>query len=365
MTGRVLIAAGGTGGHIFPGIALAQAFKEKGWAVHWIGSTGGMEESLVRQEYIPFFGVSFKGLRGKGIQHALQGSFNLLRSGVQALHFVRQWRPSLVVGFGGYPSVPGVWAGHVLGVPIVIHESNRIMGLANRWVARWASQVGISFEDTDLNGKGSTPRSLEGKVHYTGAPLRKSFAEIEAPSLRYAQRTGALRLVVVGGSQGATTLNALVPEALSLIPTEHRPQVIHQSGQKNLEGLKALYARYQVKAECLSFIEDMPRVYAEADVVICRAGALTIAELLAMGVPGLYIPLPFAADQPLNAQWCEDHHVGWCRPQSTLTAQKLAEDIQKWTREGLAAQAELAYKQGVRDGTARLLDLCERAAQKK
>jgi len=271
-------------------------------------------------------------------------------------HLERE-RPDIVIGFGGYPSMPALVAARLLQIPVVLHEANRVLGMANRVAARWAVRVAISFPSTVVKG---TPK-YHRKVIHTGAPLRAVFECVESPRERYQNRQGPLRILVVGGSQGAMALNRIVPEALAKIPADQRPSVCHQSGKQHIDVLQDSYRQYGVEAECVPFIEDMLQAYQDADVVICRAGALTIAELLAVGVPALYVPLPSAVDQPANAKWCEQHGAGWNMPQTELTADILAEKIAAWTREGLLTSAEVAYALGMRDGTARLVDVCEQA----
>lgn len=358
MKHRIMITAGGTGGHIFPGIALAQRLREQGWSVNWLGTVGGMEESLVPREGIPFEGLHFKGIRGKGLLHAVRGGLDMMKAVIQAIHRIRHDKPEVVVGFGGYPTMPTLMAARLLKVPVVLHEANRILGMANRVAATWAVRVAISFPNTVVKG---SPKYHRQVVH-TGAPLRTVFENTEPPRERYQHREGPLRILVVGGSQGAMALNTVVPAALAKIPIERRPIIRHQSGKQNIDALKEAYQQVNVEAECVPFIDDMLQAYRDADVVICRAGALTIAELLAVGMPGCYVPLPTAVDQPANASWCEQHGAGWCMPQAMLTPESLAERIQSWNRNDLLAHAEIAYGLGMRDGTARLADLCEQAA---
>ena len=353
---RVLITAGGTGGHIFPGIALAHKLSQQGWSVQWLGTANSMEEGLVPKENIPFKGLNFKGVRGKGIKHAARGMWDILMATFQAVMYIQKIQPHLIVGFGGYPTLPALIAAWVLRVPVVLHEANRVLGMANRLAAHWAKKIAVSFPQTILHQK----KSIVSKMLHTGAPLREAFEHpVTLPSLRYQQRKGVLKILVVGGSQGAVALNQIVPRALSLIPAEIRPKVVHQSGKNNIDTLKQTYSDFQIEAECVAFIDNILGVYLDVDVIICRAGALTIAELLAVGLPALYVPLPGAVDQPANANWCQAEGAGWYMLQPDFTAEALSARIMSWSREALIEVAETAFNLGIRNGTERLVNVCE------
>lgn len=359
MTRRIAITAGGTGGHIFPGLAVAEQFRSKGDDVLWFGSAGGMEERLVIPQHFDFCGLRFKGMRGKGIRHAWQGLADISGAVLDAVKRMKLFKPDILIAFGGYPTFPALLAARFLHIPIVLHESNRVLGLANRMALGWADRLAVSFPNTFVRA------NFLGKLVHTGAPLRAAFEQASSPIQRYLSRTGRLNMFVVGGSQGATALNRVVPAALALLSPEERPYVLHQAGMQHVEALKASYSDYKLHDDVrvVGFIDDMLAAYCEADIVLCRAGALTVAEALALGVPAAYVPLPMAKDQPANAAWCADQGVGWCLPQAELTAESLATWFRSLNREILSNIADRAYHQGVRDATARLVDVCEQVIE--
>ncbi|HET8744793.1 MAG TPA: undecaprenyldiphospho-muramoylpentapeptide beta-N-acetylglucosaminyltransferase, partial [Ramlibacter sp.] len=272
--------AGGTGGHIFPGLAVAEALRARGWRVHWLGAPNSMEAQLVPPRGFPLETVAFGGVRGKGLKAYAFLPLRILHSFWQSIQVLRRVRPQVVVGLGGYITFPGGMMGVLLGKPLVLHEQNSIAGMANRVLATVADRVYSAFPDVLKKGE------------WVGNPLREAFLRQPPPEERFAGRTGPLKVLVVGGSLGAKALNEIVPQALARIPAANRPHVLHQSGAKQIDELRANYARAGVEAELTPFIEDTASAYAEADLVICRAGASTVTEIAAVGAPALFVPFP-------------------------------------------------------------------------
>ena len=322
MTRTVLIMAGGTGGHIFPGLAVAEALRSRGWRVHWLGAPDSMESRLVPAQGFALETIAFGGLRGKGLLTFALLPLRLLRAFWQALSVVRRVRPDVVVGLGGYISFPGGMMAVLAGKPLVLHEQNSVAGLANRVLATVADRVFTAF-----------PGVLR-KAEWVGNPLRAAFTRQAGPAERFAGRSGPLRLLVVGGSLGAQALNDTVPLALALLSPAERPQVTHQSGAAQIERLRANYAAAGVEAELTPFIDDMASAFAEADLIVCRAGASTVTEIAAVGAAAVFVPFPSAVDdhQTRNAQFLVQAGGGWLLPQRELTAQGLADMLQKMER---------------------------------
>ncbi|WP_374667571.1 undecaprenyldiphospho-muramoylpentapeptide beta-N-acetylglucosaminyltransferase [Ramlibacter sp.] len=347
-----LVMAGGTGGHIFPGLAVAEALRSRGWRVHWLGAPGSMETRLVPPRGFALETIDFGGVRGKGALTLALLPLRLLRAFWQSIGVVRRVQPHVVLGLGGYITFPGGMMGVLLGRPLVLHEQNSRAGLANKVLAGVADRVFTAFP-------GVLP-----KAEWVGNPLREAFLRQPPPAERYAGRTGPLRLLVVGGSLGAKALNEIVPQALALIPAEVRPVVTHQGGEKQIDELRANYARAGVEAELVPFIEDTAAAFAQADLVICRAGASTVTELAAVGVPALYVPFPFAVDdhQTTNARFLVDAGGGWLIQQRELTPQGLADLLRSLDRNTLLARAEAAKRMEKTHATEDLVAACEALA---
>ena len=347
-----LIMAGGTGGHIFPGLAVAEALREAGWRVHWLGAPGSMEEQLVPPRGFAFEAVQFGGVRGKGLQTLALLPLKLLRAFWQSLQVVRRVQPDVVVGLGGYITFPGGMMASLLGKPLVLHEQNSVAGLANKVLARIADRVFTAF-----------PNVIK-TAEWVGNPLRVAFTGQAEPAARFAGRQGPLQLLVVGGSLGAKALNDTVPQALALIPAQQRPQVIHQSGAKQIDALRASYAAAGVDAVLTPFIDDTATAFAQADLVICRAGASTVTEIAAVGAAAVFVPFPFAVDdhQTTNARFLVEQGGGWLLPQADLTAQGLAERLQRIQRNELLACAQRAYQQRKTNATREVVVACEELA---
>jgi UDP-N-acetylglucosamine--N-acetylmuramyl-(pentapeptide) pyrophosphoryl-undecaprenol N-acetylglucosamine transferase len=353
MEKTIMIMAGGTGGHVFPGLAVADCLRGRGWRVIWLGSPTGMEAKLVSAHGYGMAPVQFSGLRGKGLVALALLPLRLLRAFWQALRALREHRPHVVLGMGGYVAFPGGMMASLTGAPLAVHEQNSIAGLTNRVLARLADKVLTGFPDV-----------LPQAAH-VGNPVRADIAALPLPDQRYAARTGPLNILVVGGSLGAKALNDAVPPALGLIPAEQRPRVRHQSGAQHVQALNNSYERAGVKGEALAFIRDMATAYAEADLVICRAGALTVAELAAAGVASVLVPFPHAVDdhQTANARYLADAGAAVLMPQSALTAQSLAELLGSLTRERLLDMANKARALARADATERVAGICEEIAR--
>ncbi|HVS57886.1 MAG TPA: undecaprenyldiphospho-muramoylpentapeptide beta-N-acetylglucosaminyltransferase, partial [Casimicrobiaceae bacterium] len=301
MTDTVMITTGGTGGHIFPGLAVASRLVAKGCEVFWLGTRDGIEARLVPQHGVDFEAIRFGGVRGKGLKRLLLGPFSLLLAFWQSLRVIRRRAPDVVLGLGGFASFPGALMGVAWGRPLAIHDANAVAGLANRILAFGADRILLGFPDA-LRGKHAA------KVQWVGNPLRDDIVAVARPEQRFARRKGPLKLLVLGGSLGAVALNQRVPSALALLAPSQRPQVTHQAGDAHLEALRRAYAEAGAAAECVAFIADMASRYAEADLVICRGGALTVAEIAAVGVGSVIVPLPgaIADEQTHNARFLVD-----------------------------------------------------------
>lgn len=347
MTKTLLVMAGGTGGHIFPGLAVADYVREHGWRVVWLGNPSGMEAKLVPPRGYEIAPLRFAALRGKGLLRKLMLPLNLLSGFWQARRELARIRPDVVLGMGGFVSFPGGMMAALLGRPLVVHEQNSVAGLANRVLSRVADRVLTGFPGTLKKGE------------WCGNPLRPEIAALKAPAQRFKDRAGPLRLLVVGGSLGAAALNEQVPKALALLAPEERPLVVHQSGEKHLEALKHNYAAAGLSAKCVAFIEDMGGAYEWADLVICRAGALTVAELAAAGVASILVPFPYAVDdhQSGNARFLANAGAAILLQQGELTPQKLAL-IRNLTRDQLLQMAEKARALAKPDATAAVARAC-------
>ena len=348
-----LVMAGGTGGHIFPGLAVAQALREQGWNVHWLGAPGSMEERLVPPQGFPLETIDFSGVRGKGLLTLALLPLRLLKAFAQAWAVVRRVRPDVVIGLGGYISFPGGMMATLAGKPLILHEQNSVAGMANKVLANVASRVFCAF-----------PNALPG-AQWVGNPLRQAFLQQPPPAERFAGRSGPLRILVVGGSLGAKALNDTVPQALALIPPEQRPQVRHQSGAKQMQALQASYAAAGVQAELTPFIDDTASAYAQADLVICRAGASTVTELAAVGAAAIYVPFPHAVDdhQTTTARFVVDAGGGWVVQQTALSPEKLAHMIQNMQRSTLLETAQKAKMMQKTEATAAVVAACQELAR--
>jgi UDP-N-acetylglucosamine--N-acetylmuramyl-(pentapeptide) pyrophosphoryl-undecaprenol N-acetylglucosamine transferase len=353
MDGPVLIMAGGTGGHVFPALAVAQELRARGVPVVWLGVPGSMESRLVPAHGFAIEWIQVAGIRGKGLGTWLKAPFRILRSVVQAARILKKVRPRAVIGLGGYVSGPGGIAAWLLRIPLLIHEQNAVAGLTNRMLARVAAQVLEGF-----------PGSFGPKVaaRCIGNPVRADIAAIPAPKSRFAGREGRSRLLVLGGSQGARRLNSAVPQAIARLEPGTRPQVRHQTGERWLESARQAYLEAQVEADVLPFIDNMAEAYAWADIAVCRAGALTITELQAAGLGALCVPFPAAVDdhQTKNAEVMVRLGAGRILQERELTAAALSQGISELTadRAAMLKMAEAARAARVIDAAAQLATLC-------
>ena len=356
MSRTILIMAGGTGGHVFPALAVADYLRERGWNVVWLGTPGGMETRLVPEKGYRMEFVHFGGVRGKGPMRLLILPVQLLLAFAQSIAVLLRVRPDVVLGMGGYTAFPAGLMAVLLAKPLVIHEQNSIAGLTNRVLARLADKVLSAF-----------PAAFGGKLkHLTvGNPVRADIAALPEPAQRFAGRSGRLRLLVVGGSLGAMVLNETLPLALALLTEEQRPEVIHQSGTKQLEALQANYAQAGVAADTRAFIDDMAALYGWCDLIVCRAGALTLAEITAAGVASVLVPYPHAVDdhQTHNARYLSDNGAALLLPQPELTAVKLAELLKSFSRDQLLAMAQAARQLAKPDATADVAQVCMELAK--
>ena len=354
MSRTALVMAGGTGGHIFPGLAVAEALRERTWRVHWLGGPASMESQVVPPRGFAFEAIDFSGVRGKGLATLALLPLRLLRAFWQSVAVVRRVKPDVVIGLGGYITFPAGMMSVMLGKPLVLHEQNSVAGMANRILAGVADRVFTAF-----------PNVL-GKAAWIGNPLRTAFLQQPGPAERLGGRQGPLRLLVVGGSLGARALNEIIPKALALIPAGERPAVIHQSGAKQIDELRANYAAAGVQAELTPFIEDTARAFAEADLIVCRAGASTVTEIAAVGAAAVFVPFPFAVDdhQTTNARFLVDAGGGWLVQQRDLSPEWLAGLIRTTQRPELIQRAVAARSMSKTSATAEMVKACEELARK-
>ncbi|MCW9010841.1 undecaprenyldiphospho-muramoylpentapeptide beta-N-acetylglucosaminyltransferase [Marinobacter sp.] len=354
---RFLMMAGGTGGHVFPALATARALQQRGHEVHWLGASGGMEERLIGDTDIPLSLIHISGLRGKGKLELLLAPFRLMRALGEAYTHLRRIRPDCVVGMGGFVTGPGGIAAWLMRKPLVIHEQNAIAGMTNRWLTRFSETVLEAFPDSF--GDQTVTRC-------TGNPVRGEVASMDAPEQRLAGRSGRLRVLVIGGSLGAQVFNQQLPRALALMPEADRPDVRHQCGEKNLEAARAAYDEAGVSASIEPFIRDMAEAYGWADLVICRAGALTVSELCAAGIGAVLVPFPHAVDdhQTRNGQHMVKAGAAILVPQPKLNPEVLAETLKDLAtdRKRILTMAKAARSLARPDATERVVNYCLEAA---
>ena len=355
MSRTALVMAGGTGGHIFPGLAVAEALRARGWTVHWLGAPGSMEQQLVPPRGFAFEPVQFGGLRGKGPLTVLMLPVRLLRAFAQSVGVLRRVKPDVVIGLGGYLTFPGGLMSVLLGSPLVLHEQNSVAGLANKVLASVANRVFTAFPNVLKNAE------------WVGNPLRAAFTSQPDPATRFLGRSGPLKLLVVGGSLGARALNTIVPQALARIAPGERPIVLHQSGAKQIDELRANYAAAGVDAELTPFIDDTAEAYAMADLIVARAGASTVTEIAAVGAAALFVPFPSAVDdhQTTNARFLVDAGGGWLVQQTELTPELLADLLQKTERTTLVDKASKAKTMQKTEAVDLVVRACEELADKK
>lgn len=350
----LLIMAGGTGGHIFPALAVAKAMRAEGWDVVWLGAKGAMETRVVPQHGIDLVTLNITGVRGKGWLKKLSQPWVQTKALLTAVDLIFRRRPDVAIGFGGFTGFPGGIAMRLCWLPLVIHEQNSVAGLTNRVLSKIANRVLFAF-----------PSAFPNQADCVGNPVRAEIRAVAAPEARFAGRSGALKILVVGGSLGAQVFNEQLPQALALIPEHARPVVTHQSGEKHIETLRANYAAAGVDADCVAFIGDMASAYADADLLLCRAGALTVAELACIGVASVLVPFPHAVDdhQTGNAKFLSDSGAGILLPQPESSPERLAQLIQEMTRERCLAMAIAARGLAQANATAAVVAVIKELAE--
>lgn len=353
MSPCLMVMAGGTGGHVMPGLAVAERLRAQGWRVVWLGNPSGMEAVLTERAGIPMRPLVFSGLRGKGIAALCWLPWRLIRAFAQAITALRAEKPQVVLGMGGYVAFPGGMMASLLGKPLLIHEQNSVAGLTNRVLARLADQVFEAFP-------GSFGASQADRVMWVGNPVREAILRLAPPAERYRNRQGPLRLLVLGGSLGAQAINDLVPKALALISRANRPRILHQAGEMHVDALQKAYQQADVIAEVQAFIGDMASAYAQADLVIARAGAMTVSEVAAAGVAALFIPFPHAVDdhQTGNAQFLVQAQAAWCFQQDRLSPEQLADLLQALDRQRLMQMAQAAQQAAKTEALDVLVEAC-------
>jgi UDP-N-acetylglucosamine--N-acetylmuramyl-(pentapeptide) pyrophosphoryl-undecaprenol N-acetylglucosamine transferase len=349
MSKIALIMAGGTGGHIFPGLAVAEALRTQGWQVQWLGAPNSMESRVVPPRGFTLQTIDFSGVRGKGLLTLALMPLRLLKAFWQSIQVIRRVKPDVVLGMGGYISFPAGMMAVLLGKPLVLHEQNSVAGLANKVLAGVADKVFTAFPDVLAKGE------------WVGNPLRTEFLQQAEPAERFAQRSGPLNLLVVGGSLGAKALNDMVPKAVALLSPAQRPQITHQSGEKQIDELRANYAAAGVQATLTPFIENTAAAFAQADLIVCRAGASTVTEIAAVGAAALFVPFPSAVDdhQTVNARFLSAQGAAQLVAQQELTVEILAKMLEKSERSALLSMAQKAKNMQKINATQAVVQACE------
>lgn len=349
LTRPVMIMAGGTGGHVYPALAVAEELMLRGIPVVWMGTKKGIEARLVPEAGIEVDWLGMSGLRGKGILTLLLAPLKIILACYQALKILAKRKPAVVLGMGGFVSAPGGVMAWLTRVPLLIHEQNAVPGMSNRILAKLANKVMEAF-----------PNSFATKSIHVGNPVRKEIAGLPTPTERFAERTGALRILVFGGSLGAARLNEIVPQACAKLIDKKELVIKHQTGAGNFEQTQANYTHLGVKAEVFEYIDAMPEMYAWADLVICRAGAMTIAELAAAGVASILVPYPHAVDdhQTYNAKYLSDVGAGILLSQKDLNIDSLTRVIGSIDRKTALTMSNKAKQQGIPDSTMRVAEAC-------
>ena len=347
---HLVVMAAGTGGHIMPGLAVAREMQGRGWSVSWLGTSHGMENKLVPPTQIPLDTITFSGLRGNGLLHTATGGLRLLKAFWDCFGILRKRGANAVLGMGGYVCFPGGMMASLLNKPLMLVNADAALLLSNKSLLPVADRVAFGFD-------GETAAKTRNAI-VTGNPVRAEIEAIAPPAERYAARQGPLRLLVVGGSLGAQVLNQTVPAAIALLPAHQRPHVTHQTGAAQAEAVRAAYAQDGLSAEVLPFIDDMPRRLADCDVMVCRAGAITVSELCAAGVPAILVPLIVSttSHQRDNALWLAGQGGAVHLPQDQLTPQTLADALLGLTRASLLAMAQKSRALAKPHAAARVAD---------
>ena len=349
----VVVMAGGTGGHVFPALAVAQHLSQQGIKIHWLGTKNGIEADIVPNNGFDISYLEVQGVRGQGIARLLLAPFKILLAVFAAMRVLRAVKADCVIGLGGYVTGPGGVAARLLGKPLIIHEQNAVAGFTNKQLAKIATQVLQAF-----------PVAFAPKVATTGNPVRPVIANLAVPEQRYGQRHGALQVLILGGSQGAVALNELVPEALAILGKEQAFIIRHQTGKKQAEATQNRYKTLGIDdANVQAFITDMAEAYAWADLVICRSGALTVSELAAAGVASVLVPYPFAVDdhQTANGRYLSDEGAAILCQQAGMTSENLAQTLKPLlSRPKLLQMATIARKLAQPKATATVAQFCTR-----
>ncbi|MGX5174687.1 undecaprenyldiphospho-muramoylpentapeptide beta-N-acetylglucosaminyltransferase [Aliikangiella sp. IMCC44653] len=326
MKSNVLIMAGGTGGHIFPGLAVAECLHDNGWNIAWLGSVGGMEEKLVKANYIQLNLISVRGLRGNGLIGWIKAPIVLFKAILQAIKVIKQQRPCVVIGFGGFASGPGAIAALLLRKPVLIHEQNAIAGLTNKVIAKFAQQVFQGFPDTFNKTK---------KIVTVGNPVRKEIQALSVVTRQSKSNVSAIKVLIVGGSRGALALNQNLPKLLSELVLTGKVSVLHQVGAGRVEATKLICQQHALDStngyQVVEFIDDMAQAMQQADFIICRSGASTVSEVAIVGLPAIFIPFPYAVDdhQTANANWLVKNNAAFCFQESQIDSPELKQQIVK------------------------------------
>lgn len=363
MSRRILIMAAGTGGHIFPALAIAKMLQKEGFDITWLGSRQGMEAQCANQANIPFFSIDISGLRGKNWRHWLVAPFKLIQAFFQSRQIIKKIKPDLVLGMGGFVCGPGGIATHLSKIPLVIHEQNAIAGLTNRLLAdpKWMKLR----QHAPIKVLEAFPNSFPKKIptFLTGNPVREDLLQIPLPEERFAARDNRLKILVLGGSLGAQAINQILPETIACIPPSERPEIYHQTGKKHLEATQKCYAEYQIQGNIVDFIEDMAKAYAWADLIICRAGAMTLAEICSVGIGSILVPFPYAVDdhQTHNATYLSKAGAAILAPQNNLRSETLAEQLKDFSknRVKLLSMAKAAYELRIENATSQVVNQCK------
>lgn len=380
---KALIMAGGTGGHVIPGLEIADSLINNGYEVAWLGTKAGLESDLVPKHNIKIFYLPVWGVRGKRLISKLLAPFRVFLSIIYSFIVLIKFKPDFVLGMGGFASGPGGVAAWLRGVPLIIHEQNAIFGLTNAILQRFSSKVLVSFPDCvndtnnlnkskDKAGNVNPMKSIGIKnidaeqIIYTGNPVRKEICELSDPKERWQQRVGSLRVLVLGGSRGAMALNTTVPQAIAKLPVSQRPEIWHQAGKANIEQTENEYNRLGLKVKVEPFISDMAKAYEWADLVIARAGALTVSELAAAGTAALLIPYPYATDdhQRLNANYLVKNNAALMLEQKDLNVEVLSDLLLKLinSRRDLLDMAVRARELSKQDATHNIIKHCQEVA---
>lgn len=353
MSKTLLVMAGGTGGHVYPAMAVADALMLKGWQVAWLCTEGGMENRLIANKPYEKHMITMKGVRGNGLMGWLKLPVRLLIAFRQAWHGIRQVKPNLVLGMGGFAAFPGGVMAKLLGIPLLVHEQNSVAGLTNKLLSRLANQTLAAF-----------PRAFGSRAVLVGNPVRQDIVQVEAPPQRFAGREGALKVLVVGGSLGAKALNTVLPAAFRELE-EETIEVVHQAGEKHIEALDSEYQGAAIKYHTVAFIQNMAEAYAWSDLVICRSGALTVAELSAAGVASVLVPFPYAVDdhQTTNGAYLAEQGAAILMQQTELTKESVKTLIENIKREKCLEMANKALKMGKPKATETVANICEAMAR--